>query len=143
MGFRLLRRAHAFFVCEWPNERAAEIVAYAHGGVGLAVAGALAWFASLPALWSLGGGALTFLVLTAFVFNRYTVWLAALLGSGMAAATVGCLGWFVGHGAEWVHGPVLGTIVGGLLGAGVAIPAYVSFIRGSRQTRTSLTPTSS
>ena len=153
MGFRLLRRLLSFFVCEWPNERAAEIVAYAHVIVAIAISAGLVWGAGWSAAWALAVGGGAFVMLMACVCHRYTVWLAALLGSGVSAATMGSLGWLLGHAWQWSYGPTAGTISGAIVGAAAAIPAYVSFIRGLRaqahetsmqhQERRSLVPMSS
>ncbi len=120
------------FFREWRSEGATEIVAYAHGGVALALSAALIWAFGVSVPFAFGAWLGAFFLLMGCVRHRYLVWLAALLGTGVTAACFGGLGWVLAHASVSPNAPLVGTVAGALLGGGIAVPAYVRLLRDAR-----------
>ena len=139
---KLVRRIHALLFHEWRNESAAEIVAYANAGVGLAVSAALVWGFGISIAWATGAWLGAFVFLMACVRHRYLAWLAGLLGSGVVMACFAAAGWFLAHASLWPHAPSAGALAGALAGGGIAVPAYVRLLRDAKTERPSLVPAS-
>lgn len=109
--------------------RAGEIAAWSNGVSALAVAlGTIAhlWsrFGSNAAWLGLLAGALTLLVLRLALAHRYTLWLAALVGTLTIASLGAGVAWLFGHVVESPSAPSIAAVLGALLGALAPAWAY-------------------
>lgn len=112
---------HAFFHASRAG-RASEIAAWANGTSALAVAvgiAVLTW-SRLPvhAAWvGLGGGVLVFVGLRLALTHRFTVWIAALVGTLTIAALGGSLAWLFAHVGDNPSAPPTAAVFGAILAA--------------------------
>lgn len=115
-AFRTLR--HVVFD-ESREGRAAEIAAWSNGLSSLLVGGAVTAFgwSKLPvhsAWFGLAAAALTLLLLRLALTHRYTVWVAALVGTLTIAALGGAVAWLFGHVIEAPAASWVAAVVGAL-----------------------------
>jgi hypothetical protein len=118
MPVELAKRIRALFRSN--DESSVELVMTANGVASLALS-ALAWLEfSMPLVWAAALVAGVFLLLTGCLLFRYSIWIAASIGSVTIAAAVGFLG------ARLMSGVLHGTWIGGALGAvgGLAIAVW-------------------
>ena len=117
---------HALFH-ESRQGRAAEVASWSNAASAVAIAAgvtACAW-SSLPvhSAWlGLLAGALTFIGLRLTLANRFTVWIAATVGTLTVAALGGGLAWLFAHVLESAAAPSIAAVAGALLAA--ALPAW-------------------
>jgi hypothetical protein len=123
----LARRVHRF-LATLPDGSAVEVIFYAHLGIGLFAIGGLL-FAGAGLAWSVAAGVGSFVVLMLMMLHRYTLWVAALLGTALASGYCGLIGWAIGSMTKIASGALLGAAVGVALGFWVAATSYASFLR--------------
>lgn len=133
MGRALRTVRHAIFD-ESRGGRAAEIAAWSNGASALGVAAVvtvLGW-ERLPihAAWvGLVAGVLTLVGLRLALAHRFTVWLAAVVGTLTVAAIGGGLAWLFGHVLEIASAPPLAALGGALLAALAPAWSYANIAR--------------
>lgn len=103
--------------------RAAEIIAWSNGTTSLGFGAVVLWLTwSRGVTTSLGLALATagvaFCALRLALANRYTVWIAALLGTASIAALGGALAWVFAHLFESIAAfPSIAAVVGGFVAA--------------------------
>jgi len=122
----LRRLARVFYhaaAYESREGRAAEVIAWSNGATGLGFGALVLWLTwSRGVTTSLGLALATtgvaFCALRLALANRYTVWIAAVLGTASIAALGGALAWVFAHLFESVAAfPSIAAFVGGFLAA--------------------------
>lgn len=126
---------HALFH-ESRQGRAAEIAGWSNAASALAVAGGVTTFgwSSLPihAAWvGLIAGAMTLFALRLALAHRYTVWIAATVGTLTIAALGGGLAWLFAHVLESASAPSIAAVAGALVAALAPARSY-AHIAGRR-----------
>lgn len=116
--------------------RAGEIAAWANAASAFAIAvatGALLWarFATHAAWLGLVAGLVTLLVLRLALAHRYTVWIAAAVGTLTIAALGGGLAWLFAHVLESASAPSIAAVAGALVAALAPARSY-AHIAGRR-----------
>jgi hypothetical protein len=103
-------------------------MAYANFGLGIVTAIVLAFEGRLSPGIAIGAGAAVFVALTLALFHPIARWIVAVLGTLMAAAYCGAIGWFLGGlSTGW-------GVLAGVAGAVIAGASYRSFMRKERET---------
>jgi hypothetical protein len=105
------------------SEAGWEVILYADLAIAVLSVGALTLH-GVPWPWATAAGVGTLTLLLLMLLDRRTVWVAAFLGSALASAYCGVLGWAFGF-----H--VVGAALGGLIGFAFAASAYVPLLRRS------------
>lgn len=132
---RFLRAVHHAIFHESREGRAAEVIAWSNGATGLAFGMLVAWLAwgrgPTPALGlGLATAALAFCALRLALANRYTVWVAGVLGTTTIAALGGTLAWVFAHLFESLPAlPAIAAAVGGALAASAPGWSYAQLAR--------------
>lgn len=103
--------------------RAAEVIAWSNGATALGVGGLVGWLTwshgvTLSLGLGLGAAAVAFCALRLSLANRYTMWIAAALGTFSMAAIGGTLAWVFSHLFESIAAlPAIAAVAGGFLAA--------------------------
>jgi len=113
------------------DESSVELVMAANSIVAVALA-ALTWLKlGLPFPWAVAVVPAAFVLLTACLLFRYTLWIPAVLGSITIAISAGLLGASLMSGVS--HGTWIGGAIGGLGGLAVAGWTYAHVGRMARR----------
>jgi hypothetical protein len=133
VGRALRTLGHAIFD-ESRGGRASEIAAWSNGAsaLGVAIAVTTLGWDRLPvnAAWAgLVVGALTLAGLRLALVHRFTVWVAAVVGTLTVAAIGGTLAWLLGHLVELAAAPPIAALAGALLAAVAPAWSYANIAR--------------
>jgi hypothetical protein len=129
---RFLSRLHEAW-SEASSGPDAEIVGYAHIGVGILTAIILAVGAHMEIWLAMAAGVGVVGLLTGCLFHRQGVWIAAILGTILATGYAAGLGWFFGHIGRAAWWPWLGALAAGLVSFAFAASAYRGYIIRTRR----------
>lgn len=127
MGSELCRRLQNVFRSK--DDAAIELVMFGNGVAAILVAGVAA-LSGLTSSLAAGLVPLVFVILTACLLSRYTVWIAALLGSVIMALSFAVL--LAGALVDNVpHGSLIGALIGGLGGFSIGFVIYYRVARNA------------